>query len=315
MAYLPISLVILTFNRCADIAERLEEFLPLVDSGKVELVIVDNLSTDGTVDFLHAAQLEHPNLVVAYNQDNKGVAGGRNTGFALAKRDIVVSMDDHSEMKLEDLDRIPALFERYPEAGILALRIVEKGTGILQNDYGDTITPLANHHGAAFAVRRHIVAELGGINPECNFGAEELDLAIRAHALGFKTLLVPEIEVLHPAAEGGSDSRRRYRRRVYNFVRTYYRYLPRGTARVHAVRFWISYALSWKNAFGFKGIWSLVQCAMDGRKAGLASRYPIPEETVRFYDDPATRPDLGNVPLMHKALGKHRSKKSRASED
>ncbi len=309
MSDLPISLVVLTCNGLKHITRNMEYLLPLADIGEIELIVVDNASTDGTHEYLAGLQNEHKLLVVVTNSENKGVGGGRNSGFAVASREFVVAMDDDTTLSPDDIRSVPALFAELPKAGLLAFRILQHDTRLVYNNYGEGVIEIANHCGAAFAIRNKVRQAIGGIHEDCNFGAEELDLAIRVHAYGMKVMSIPTVVAVHYGPAGGTGAPWRYQRRTYNFIRTYYRYLPSNLARVHAFRFWVSYMMSWKRTFGFKGITSLIGCALRGRKAGIDSHTPVPEETVRFYDCPDTRPDVGNVPLIHKMFGKHRSER------
>jgi len=53
--------------------------------GAYELILVDNGSTEGTVEFLRAYALSHPQVQVVFNAHNLGFAAGNNEGLALAK--------------------------------------------------------------------------------------------------------------------------------------------------------------------------------------------------------------------------------------
>ena len=309
MSDIPISLIVLTCNGLEHIARNLGMLLPLADGGEIELIVVDNASTDGTREYLATVSQEHKLLIVVANAENKGIAGGRNSGFEKATREFIVMLDNDTTIAADDIRSIPELFAQLPDAGLLSFRIRQADTGEVVNNYGEGIMEIANHCGAAFAIRNEVRRAVGGIHEDCNFGAEELDLAIRVHASGKKVLSVPTIVATHYGPAGGTKAPWRYQRRVYNFTRTYYRYLPRRIANVHAIRFWLSYALSWRRAFGLKGITSLIGCALAGRKAGITDHMPVPDETVRFYDNPDTRPDVGNVPIVQKLRGKHHSKR------
>ena len=50
-----------------------------------EIIIVDNASTDGTLDYLRRYESAHSNVHVIANKENRGFAGGNNQGLALSR--------------------------------------------------------------------------------------------------------------------------------------------------------------------------------------------------------------------------------------
>ncbi len=311
MAYLPLCVNVLSRNRLAHTRRNLERLLPMACDGEVELVLVDNASTDGTREYLAALSQEYDCLITVLNEENKGAGQGRNDGFARATRPYILALDEDALLRCEDIRAIPGILDENPTVGIVALRVRQVGTGQILNYGGAVVREVANHGGAAFAIRTELAHRTGGIDPECDFGAVEVNLAIKVHACGYTILHWPQIEATHYGPIGVKNEPWRYQKRVYNFTRTFYRFLPRHIARVHALRFWLSYTVSWKKAFGFRGIFALAGYALRGRKAGIAAYQPVPERTIEFYSAPDTRPDVGNVPIIQKILGTHRPQGAR----
>src|SRR5215472_2522256 len=81
--------------------DLLEKYLPSVVSSIVshagsEVIVVDNASEDGSVDFMRQ---NFPGVRVLSQPRNLGFGGGSNAGFAAAKNDIVVLLN--SDMRVE----------------------------------------------------------------------------------------------------------------------------------------------------------------------------------------------------------------------
>lgn len=299
---MPISIVILSHNRLGELSTNLPRLLSeshCPDEFKV--IVVDNNSTDGSRDFLVELRKKYPEIVLVLNVKNLGVGGGRNSGFAVAQRDYIVALDDDTRIAVEDLRRIPGLFEKYGRAGILAFRVVHTISGEPQNSHGAIPCEVANHHGAGFAFRRCLYAVLGGIDEECDYGAEELDFAIRVHALGWEILYIPELTVYHNSLERNPATEQHRRiRRIYNNIRVYHKYFPTRMAARNSFRYLIVAVRSWLAIYGFSGVGKLLGAGMNGRSAGLSQRQRVPDDTVAFYDDPLLRPEFGNVSLLTK---------------
>lgn len=299
---IPVTLVVLANNRREEIARNVALILSAMQhQHEFEVIVVDNGSTDGTKELLYEMQEWHPALKIVLNEENLGVAGGRNSGFELASRDYIVALDDDSRIDIESLRQIPAIFDVHEDWGVLAFKVVHAATGAQQTIHGDTPCEVANHHGAGFAFRRKLYQELGGIDPECNFGAEEFDFAIRVHNAGFKVQYIPTIVVYHNNKIRSRDvDQYRRVRRVYNNVRIYYKYFPEWMARRNGTRYLIAAAYSWVTSHGVSSMPKLISAYQSGRKAGKAARTPVSTETWTFYNDPTLNPTFGNVPLTRK---------------
>ena len=292
-----ISIVILSHNRCEDVKKNLITLLT-PDVAVDEIIVVDNASTDQTRPMLAEITAEHQKLRVVLLEKNLGVAGGRNAGFNIASGKYVVSLDDDSSIDPKEIKRVPEIFARYPKAGILAFRIIHPKTGCCQNEHGNYPTPVANHHGAGFAVRRVVFEKVGTIDEKCAFGAEELDLCIKAHSSGYQTIYIPDLVILHNSRiPVDKENFRRRKLRVYNYIRTNYKYFPEPTASLFSFRYTARHFLSAFRLFGFLKAFSLLPDALRGRNDGLLNHQPVNLPTLRFYKSPGLWPDFGSIPL------------------
>ena len=88
--------------------DLLERYLPSIEAAlshneATEILVVDNGSTDGSVDFLRT---HHPRVKTLALDRNLGFGGGSNAGFRAARNDIVVLLN--SDMRVQpDLPRSP----------------------------------------------------------------------------------------------------------------------------------------------------------------------------------------------------------------
>ena len=86
------SIIILTYNNLKYTKECLESIQKYTEDGSYELIIVDNHSTDQTVDWLK----KQKDLKVIYNKENVGFPKGCNQGIAIADpyNDILLLNND-----------------------------------------------------------------------------------------------------------------------------------------------------------------------------------------------------------------------------
>ena len=301
---IPISIVILSHNRLDEISRNIPYLLSEKSTtDEFEIIVVDNNSTDGSREFLSKLKQKHPEIILVLNDVNKGVAGGRNSGFVMAKRDFILALDDDSSISIKDLRRIPSLFDKYNNAGLLAFRVIHPFTGNIENPYGDVPCEVANHHGAGFAFRRDIFKIIGGIDEGCNFGAEELDFAIRVHAQGWEILYMPELNIYHNSFDRDPETEKFRRiRRQFNNVRIYHKYFPEKMALRNSHRYALIAIKCWLIIYGFKDLNKMITAYTNGRKTGLSTHQIIPEKTLAYYDNINLRPEFGNFPLHRKVI-------------
>lgn len=92
-----ISVVIPTYNRkpiltkCLDALER-QQVPEELDNGGYEVVVVDDGSTDGTVEWLKAETEQYPHVRL-FEQAHQGPSAARNLGVEQAQGDIIIFID------------------------------------------------------------------------------------------------------------------------------------------------------------------------------------------------------------------------------
>lgn len=105
-----ISIVIPTFNSHQYIDETLGSLLGSASLIK-EILVIDNLSTDGTLEYLHNLDLEQ---VLICSQSDKGPAQALNLGFVRAKGDLIGWINSDDFYAGGAIERAVAAFENDP---------------------------------------------------------------------------------------------------------------------------------------------------------------------------------------------------------
>lgn len=175
---------------------------------EVEVIIVDNASTDGSVE--RAAErflLAH----VVRNQTNRGYAPACNQGAAYATAPYVLFLNNDASLSPEALDRLLA-FAGSDEATAIWQPLTYGVDGRLESA-GDLFTwwgilrhleapPVGDGEvfatvGAALLVRRSVFCSLGGFESSYFAYYEESDLCWRVRMAGWKVRVVADVRVEH----------------------------------------------------------------------------------------------------------------------
>lgn len=155
------------------------------------LVVVDNGSKDGSVDFLRELLCDEngygPYLTVIFNEENLGFAKACNQGTSLGEAEIIVFLNTDVELSDGWLEGVLAAFED-PEVAIAGSQQV-KPDGQLSR-YTNFIS------GACLAVRRDWFESVGGFDEQFFFGYDDLDLSYRA-VLDGRKYVTTEPAIVH----------------------------------------------------------------------------------------------------------------------
>lgn len=89
-----VSVVVLTYNNLELTKACLDSLLTQGQYPNLEIIVVDNHSSDQTPAYLTAWADGHPDRIVILNPDNKGFAAGNNLGLAAASGDYLVVLNN-----------------------------------------------------------------------------------------------------------------------------------------------------------------------------------------------------------------------------
>jgi GT2 family glycosyltransferase/glycosyltransferase involved in cell wall biosynthesis len=89
-----VSVIVLTFNNLELTKACLASLMDESDYPNLEIVIVDNASSDGSREYLTAVAAEHPDVRLILNEKNLGFAAGNNVGLAAATGDYLAVLNN-----------------------------------------------------------------------------------------------------------------------------------------------------------------------------------------------------------------------------
>ncbi|AMM17451.1 glycosyl transferase family 2 [Burkholderia sp. PAMC 28687] len=210
-----ISVVVLTYNRCAQVLETLSRLCALPEQPRV--VVVDNGSTDGTPQQI-AECFPYVTLIIA--QTNLGAAG-RNVGVSSVTTEYVAFCDDDTWWHAGSLQRAVQLLDSAPRVGVLNARILVNEAGETDDtcqlmarsplDAAGLPGPsLIGYMAGACVFRTLLYRQIGGYEPRLFIGGEEELVALDVLASGFAIVYADELVLHHhPSPIRDSSLRRR----------------------------------------------------------------------------------------------------------
>lgn len=201
-----------------------------------EVIVVENGSRDGSLEFLRA---EHPEVHLIANAENQGFARGSNQGMRVARGRYVLLLNTDTEVAPDAIARLVGFLEQHPGYAAVAPRLVHRdGTTQRTVQEFPTLrtalffsTPLERWFpdsrelrryfmrawdqessrdvdqppAAVLLLRREVLEQVGLFDEELWLFYNDVDLARRIHAAGWKTHYLAEAKVLHHV--GGSTSK------------------------------------------------------------------------------------------------------------
>lgn len=214
-----IAVILINWNGQADTLECLQSLRQTVSSSLQQTVIVvDNGSSDDSVSAIRQA---FPEVTVLETGENLGFTGGNNFGIrhAVEKNfDFLFLLNNDTTLEATALENLVKAAHRHPEFGILTPLIfyydhpqapwfvgsildLEQGVAVHDNrvvpDPENGVQELPWASGCAMLIRADVMKQLEGFDDRYFLNWEDVDLSLRARALGTRIGIVPTAVIQH----------------------------------------------------------------------------------------------------------------------
>jgi GT2 family glycosyltransferase len=228
----------------------------LASTVPVELIVVDNASTDDSLDGLRMAVGSDPRVRIVENEANLGFAKANNGALAEARGEWLLLLNPDCVVRPDTIARMQAALVPFPDAGLAGCLILNPdgseqagcrretptpgkafmrafGLGRLLRRFGlageaardfvrtgDPLPPQPIEvdaiSGAFMFARRSALEAIGPLDEGYFLHCEDLDWCERFRRGGFKVLFVPDATVVH---DKGASSRSRPIRVLFHLHR------------------------------------------------------------------------------------------------
>jgi len=285
-----VSVVIATWNRKDDVLEAVQSIYDQAYQN-FEVIVIDNGSTDGTVEALRQA---YPAVRLIALDRNVGVSAGRNSGFSAARGEIIFVLDSDASLSPDTLTAVVCKLQAEPNVGIVSCKIINAYTKELdsvtwmftEKDKADQDLEFLGPSfcSAGAAIRKEVFDQVGLFWDLLFFRRAENDFSLRTLDAGYKILYWPKAIVYHRASPRGrlTDSEREHfdlRNALYIYLVRYpwwmlacFAPLKIGASLIKGVR---------KGCLG-QILWALLD-VMRQMPSLCKQRQPIGSETARYY--------------------------------
>jgi len=232
--------VIMVSYQCRDALSRCLESLD-TERGNVDLevIVVDNASTDATVAMVHD---RYPWVRLVANPTNVGFAHAANQAVAMGRGHHLLFLNPDTLVPPGTIARASEELEQHPDVGMLGVKLVrpdgtfdhacKRGFPTIASSLyyffrlnrirprsarfahytagelgEDEAGPVDAVNGAFMLVRQDAAADVGPIDERYWLYAEDLDWCHRFWARGWKILYWPAVEVIHWKGGSSGDMR------------------------------------------------------------------------------------------------------------
>ena len=223
-----VSIILVSYNTAEHTLHALESVQQQTQSS-YEIIIVDNNSTDNSVELIRQS---FPSIQLIESTENLGFAGGVCKGVEYAQGTYLLLLNPDTLILEGAIDKLLRFAQQQPQNGIwggvtlnndlslntqhawskpdfssllfsaLGLSKLFSTSCLFNNaNYGcwqrDTVKEVDILSGCFFLITRQVWEQLGGLDPTFFMYAEEADLCLRAKAQGYQPIVTPDARIIH----------------------------------------------------------------------------------------------------------------------
>jgi GT2 family glycosyltransferase len=215
-----VSVIIVNWNRAEFLRESLTSLAAQLDTtGRpfpLEIIVVDNASTDHSVDMIMS---DFPYVLLLKNQKNLGFCAANNQGIAVASHPHIALLNNDAVAHPNWIQQLQAGLQAAPDIGMTASKILDytdpsridktghlifpdgqnrgRGTGEADRGQYDQQEEVLWPDGCAAMYRKAMLDQIGAFDEDLFAYGDDAELGLRARIAGWRCLYMPEAVVRH----------------------------------------------------------------------------------------------------------------------
>lgn len=243
-----LSIIIVNYNVKHFLALCLKSVAAAVKNIDAEIIVIDNNSTDGSVEML---QQQTSDLKIILNKQNTGFAVANNQGIKVAKGKYLLLLNPDTVVAEDTFEKCIAFMETQPNAGALGVYMIDgKGNFLPESKRGlptpavafykmfglSTLFPkskvFGQYHlgyldknkthpaeilsGAYMFMRAEALQKAGLLDEAFFMYGEDIDLSYRIEKAGYKNYYFSDTDIIHYKGESTKKGSLNYVKVFYN---------------------------------------------------------------------------------------------------
>lgn len=215
-AAVPVSVIVVNWNGREHLGVCVDSLLRQTLPG-IEIIVVDNASSDGSVEYLRERYGDTVRVLV--QSDNLGYAGGLNVGIIAARGRYLLALNSDTELAPQGIGHLVVAADQWPSTGMFSPKILSfderdvldnvghllypdglsRGRGRLEPDRGqyDRAEEIVLPSGCAVLLRRAMLSDIGLFDTDLFAYCDDTDLGLRGRLAGWRCRSVPSAVVYH----------------------------------------------------------------------------------------------------------------------
>jgi len=237
-----ISIVIPNYNG----RHYLESIVPKLSKSEYEIIIVDNNSKDGSVEYLQTFGTQ---IRLILNKENFGFAGAVNQGIKSSSSKYVLLLNNDTDFEIKVFNTMLDLIKTDVKIFSVASKMIQYHDRHLIDTAGDEYNVLGWAHKRGFnkssqtritqkrvfsacagaaLYRKNVFDRIGYFDEDFFAYMEDVDVGFRANIYGYKNIYCPDAEILHIGSGTSGSGRNAFKARLSgrNNVYVVYKNMP-----------------------------------------------------------------------------------------
>lgn len=204
-----ISIIIPVKNEGINVRSTLTSLLQNTTRYPIEIIVVDDGSTDNCCHFLTTEQNVFPVRLITTH--GLGAAPARNLGAEYARGEYLIFCDAHLSFEPYWIDRLTELIlNRTTDAIAPAIgsitephkvgygQTLDHRLGVVWNSHPQRPVPIAILPGGCFVIPKSIFIDIGGFDRGFQvWGYEDIEISIKLWLFGYRCYVHPDVKILH----------------------------------------------------------------------------------------------------------------------